>query len=421
MKKSFVKILPFAAAVLLWASCSKDENNEQKNVENKNGMVEVPVSVKVKNADKNLISKVTFSNDGGTISFDAADIETVKLSVTCADNNDISGTLDLINEDGYRFSGKLSVPEDKVDDFENGSITLQGEFSQTKGDGRTTDEDFNDLLNNCAHTYKTSFASSADELELVDQNFYVYVERAKEMTIGNVSSFTQGNYYVFPISTQVEGKTVEPCKLYTIGKAVTGVTINNPPTTKVWGNDAFTLTAIVAPENATNKNVTWSCTTDNATINEDNEILITGTGKVTIVATTEDGNFTASCDITVPTDYVDLGTSVYWYMSNYSNSILRSAALTAATNQGALVPSEPEFQELASLYNSTTHYFVNPNGSGAQMKLYQGNETSANLWTRSATGTNWDYVYCWTNQFSWIKDYRMQNQPIPVRFVRAKQ
>ncbi len=321
MKKSFVKILPIATAVLLWTSCSKDENNEQKNVENKNGVVELPVSVKIANANQNSISKVTFSNEGSTISFDAADIETVKLSVTCADNNDISGTLDLVNEDGYRFSGKLSVPEENVTDFENGSITLQGEFSQTKGDGRTSGDNFDDLLNNCAHTYKTSFASNAEALELVDQNFYVYVERAKEMTIGNVSSFTQGNYYVFPISTTVEGKTVEPCKLYTIGKAVQSVTINDVPTeTKVWGNDAFDVTVSITPSDATNQTVTWSCTNAEVSYNGNGiySVLITGNegGKATISATV-DGVSSPAAEITVDPDYVDLGTGyVYWKTSD---------------------------------------------------------------------------------------------------------
>lgn len=418
MKKSLLKFLPFVAAVLLATSCSEDETINENNIaDTQNNTVEIPVSLKIANA--NSLSKVAFTNDGSTINFEEADLATVKLTVT---GDGVSGSLNLINDGSYKFSGTLSVEKEKESEFVTDGVDLQGTFTQTKG-SETSNADFNELLNNCAHTYNTTFKSTDESLELIDQNFYVYVERVKDgINIGGQTNFEQGKYYVFSIGTVVEGKTVEPCKLYTIGKAVTGVTINNPPTTKVWGNDAFTLTAIVAPENATNKNVTWSCTTDNATINDDGKILITGTGKVTIVATTEDGNFTASCDITVPTDYVDLGTSVYWYMSNYSNSILRSDALSAATNQGALVPSEPEFQELASLYNSTTNYFVNPNGSGAQIKLYQStNDPSVNLWTRTSRGTGCEYVYCYGTSFSYIDDYRMQGKNIPVRFVRAKQ
>lgn len=415
MKKSFVKILPIATAVLLWTSCSKDENNEQKNVENKNGVVELPVSVKIANANQNSISKVTFSNDGGTISFDAADIETVKLSVTCADNNDISGTLDLVNEDGYKFSGKLSVPEDKVEEFTNTGITLQGEFSQTKGDGRTSGDNFDDLLNNCAHTYKTSFASNAEALELVDQNFYVYVERAKEMTIGNVSSFTEGNYYVFPISTQVEGKTVEPCKLYTIGKAVQSVTINDVPTeTKVWGNAAFDVTVSISPSDATNQTVDWSKSTNVKVTDKGNgtySVLITGNtgGKATLIATV-DGVSSTAAEISVDANYVDLGTGVYWKTTDES-SIYTFNNLPNGT------PTKEEFSKLwdgtVTVFGTT---FTNKNGSGASITLVQGDYWSS---TSYDGGYNGWFVCVLQGNKDWHDDEPFEI--VRVRLVRAAQ
>ncbi len=450
MKKTFFRILPFVAAVVLAASCGKDGDSDV-NINDPepvvtpdptqttvgDGFVEIPFSIKVN--DGNTLSKVALDGTTKSINFEESDVWNddektgVQLTVT---GDGVSGTLNLVNVGGYKFDGKLSVEEGKQGAFSTGDgIDLVGTFTQNKGKGELpySATSFEDLWNDCAHTYKAEFSSTDKNLELVDQNVYFYVATYKstisinDKAVTSENGFTRGSYYAYPYAANLvtgiaADKTIAPSKLYTIGKAVTGVTIDNPPTTKVWGNDAFTLTAIVAPENATNKNVTWSCTTGNATINDDGEILITGTGEVTIVATTEDGNFTASCNITVPTAYVDLGTSVYWYTSNYSNSISRSSALAAATNEGALVPTVSDFQELSTLYNSTTNYFVNPNGSGAQIKLYQSaDDPSANLWTSTSRGTGCEYVYCYKTSFSWIEDYRMQGKSIPVRFVCAKQ
>ena len=82
--------------------------------------------------------------------------------------------------------------------------------------------------------------------------------------------------------------------------AVTGVSLNKSNTTiSVEGSE--TLTATVAPANATDKTVSWSSNApDVATV--DNYGLVTGVsaGTAAITATTTDGNFTAVCVVTVP-------------------------------------------------------------------------------------------------------------------------
>ena len=81
--------------------------------------------------------------------------------------------------------------------------------------------------------------------------------------------------------------------------AVTGVTVS-PKTDTIAVSDTITLTATVAPENATNKAVTWSSSDDAiATVTDAGVVEGKSAGTATITVTTEDGNFTDTAAITV--------------------------------------------------------------------------------------------------------------------------
>lgn len=80
--------------------------------------------------------------------------------------------------------------------------------------------------------------------------------------------------------------------------AVTGVTL--PETAEVSQGSTTTLTATVAPSDATNKNVTWSSSNISvATVDEDGVVTGILQGTATITVTTEDGSFTDECEVTV--------------------------------------------------------------------------------------------------------------------------
>ena len=80
----------------------------------------------------------------------------------------------------------------------------------------------------------------------------------------------------------------------------TGVTLDKTLASVKLGK-TLTLTATVAPADATNKNVTWS--SDNESVATVSDGVVTGvaTGTAQITATTVDGNHTASCTVTVTT------------------------------------------------------------------------------------------------------------------------
>ena len=89
------------------------------------------------------------------------------------------------------------------------------------------------------------------------------------------------------------------CEVTVFWNAVTGISVS-PETATVWVGHTTTLTASVAPANASNKTVTWSSSnTSVATVDANGVVTGVSTGNVTITATTEEGGYTASATITV--------------------------------------------------------------------------------------------------------------------------
>lgn len=80
--------------------------------------------------------------------------------------------------------------------------------------------------------------------------------------------------------------------------AVTGVSLSDSSKTLVVGG-SFTLTATVSPSNATNKNVTWSSSNTSVASVNNGTVTALSSGTTTITVSTEDGNKTATCNVTV--------------------------------------------------------------------------------------------------------------------------
>lgn len=413
MKKTFFRMLPFVTAVVLVASCGKDGDSDVAitiatpapvETVSDNGFIEIPFSIKVN--DGKSLSKVALDGTTKSINFETDDVSSVMLTVSGATVDGISGTLDLSQDgDNYSFSGKITVPEEQKDAFTTGEgIDLVGTFTQDKGDATTNATSFADLWSHCAHTYKAEFKSNDENLTLYDQNFYIYVTTYKEaISIDGKTvtsdNFAKGSYYVFPFGTTTvtglpEGKAIAPSKLYTIGKPVQSVTINNVPTaTKYWGNEVFYITASVSPSDATNPKVAWTLVQGNAelTTSGDNNstcsVFIKGNTEDVQIIATVDGVDSDPVTITVDKEYVDLGTGrVYWKMDN------SESGSGAFINWASRYPAKSDFSNLLekctySKVDDNTGRMTNKNGSDAHIDL-------AFNWYWSTTTYYTNNAYC---------------------------
>lgn len=79
---------------------------------------------------------------------------------------------------------------------------------------------------------------------------------------------------------------------------VTGVTLDKTSYEMTEG-DEITLTATVNPENATNKNVSWSSSNAAVASVDNGKVTALKAGTTIITVKTEDGNKTATCEVTV--------------------------------------------------------------------------------------------------------------------------
>ena len=150
---------------------------------------------------------------------------------------------------------------------------------------------------------------------------------------GNVSAIKVGNA-VITATTEDGGKTAT-CILTVDPVSVTGVNLNKSSLTLLVGGSE-TLTATVAPSNATNKRVSWSSSnTSVVTVDSNGKVNAVSGGTATITATTEDGGKTASCSVTVnvPVTGVGLNKSSLSIVVGNTELLVATIVPSDATNQ----------------------------------------------------------------------------------------
>lgn len=133
------------------------------------------------------------------------------------------------------------------------------------------------------HNQKVTWTSSDDTIATVDEN-------------GVVTAVSAGTAV---ITVTTEDSSLTAACAVTVTVPVIGVTLDKNELSLTVG-EAETLTATIAPENATNSNSIW--TSDNAevaTVDENGVVTAVSAGTAVITVTTEDGNLTAACTVIV--------------------------------------------------------------------------------------------------------------------------
>jgi uncharacterized protein YjdB len=125
---------------------------------------------------------------------------------------------------------------------------------------------------------------------------------------GVVTGLTLGETVV--TATSDDGSYVVGCVVTIIDIPVTGVSVS-PTSASIYKGNTRTLTATVTPSNALNKIVSWSSSnTSVATVNSSGVVSAVGNGSATITVKTDDGNYTATCTVTVTTKIAVTGVSI---------------------------------------------------------------------------------------------------------------
>ena len=134
-----------------------------------------------------------------------------------------------------------------------------------------------------------------DAFARIDDNTYQRIEpRVGTFTI----KMAEGKFTSYEFAA-VSGSAYEQFNGTYAAPTLSGVTLNKTELSLMEGKSE-TLVATVQPENATNKNVTWSSSNESvATVDNDGKVTAVSKGTATITVTTVDGAKTASCEVTV--------------------------------------------------------------------------------------------------------------------------
>ena len=120
---------------------------------------------------------------------------------------------------------------------------------------------------------------------------------------GNVLASSEGTATI--TATTLDGGYTATCKVIVSaepekpGANVTGVSLNASSLSLNKGEEAV-LAAVVSPSSAINKSVTWSSSDATvATVTNDGTVKAGIAGVATITVTTDEGGYTATCEVTV--------------------------------------------------------------------------------------------------------------------------
>ena len=255
----------------------------------------------------------TGNGENGGIVFDG-NKGTVYGSVTLQENLTIGEGESLTIPDGASLtidSGATLTNEGTVTTEEGGTLTNNGKIDNS-----------GTLPDNIQGSAPPKFTTASLPNGEVDKNYSQHLAADNNPTKWSVANGTLPNGLTLENGTISGTPTAAGTSTFTVtatndngsdSKAltltinpapilVTGVTLNKSELALYTGGSA-TLTAAVAPDNATNKTVTWASSNPSVATVENGVVTAVGAGTVTITVATVDGGYTATCAVTVEKPY----------------------------------------------------------------------------------------------------------------------
>lgn len=245
---------------------------------------------------------IQISND------DAKQVENIR--------NDGKKELDIISEELEKLDNeKNNLKEDVDKAYEEyqalvDSQAEQEEIEEAKDKYDIALENYNNKVDEYNKKVEENNTKVDEINKKVDDLTPTFVEENwLETTDGNfeldLSTFSGQKAMVIWAKLETkDGNTYYDEEIYTINGTkedeikVESITLDRT-TLNMETGDNYTLTATVVPSNATNKNIIWTSNNEKVATVENGRITAVSEGRATITAETEDGGYTATCEVIV--------------------------------------------------------------------------------------------------------------------------
>lgn len=247
MKRTFMKFLPLAAAVLLATSCGKDDDNSAAvaQVQNQEPVVEEVVGNTVKTITitgkmgKGSLSKVTLDGSNQLKLEDGLYPDVFTFGRDGVD--DFYGSIQIVDADDGSYSATLNFPSEKEEQFLDGTyVATQGEpVSELKtGEAdryadleKAVKASYYEIPFKVSHLYGDEYAlettEDVEEGESTDimvfiRNAFINAVADRTITFDNSSvEVKNGFYYIVPANKELGSTTTTAGKIYKVKEAPT--------------------------------------------------------------------------------------------------------------------------------------------------------------------------------------------------------
>lgn len=227
MKRTFLKVLPFAAALLLATSCSKDDNNSTDEIVNGGEQIEtVTKTVKtltIKGKVKQSISKVTTNSEGTALAFEANDVFTFGQ-----EGDAVYGTITIQDANG-NYTATVNYT-DETALFNTTFTAIHGENPSKISEGYSTlaaavqhacyETVFTISYDNANEKYSLASAENSD-IVINLKSAFIKALSAESTTLGGDPITVEADkYYVVPVGKAMgtSGNNTLAGQIYSLGK-----------------------------------------------------------------------------------------------------------------------------------------------------------------------------------------------------------